>query len=732
LLTQRSAQEAQQAAEDSIAEALEGELLEGMEEPEEEMDDEELLSAFKQEVDWAIEARERDLANDEEALDYFYGRSPAPPSQDLCDAGQSSAVSLDVQNAVYAVTAEIMPALGREAPVEFQPLNEQDTTQTDQETRTVNHVAQTAGIARTVQPAVQDVLLRRAGVVKVYWEERLEVSYETANNIPAQMALQRFQQALQDGAELEMVQGDLDETAGTVSGVMRLRRMSQKPVICHVPRSEFLMSADVREPDPDSARLVAHQRSVSRSELVEMGFDRDKVDELSAYEGLYRDERGWDRSAHESTEPVMMVEGYYRIDRDGDGIAELRRIITAGGADGTDMLMHEEPWGEQPFSIGVGYIGFDTWDGVSLFDRLKSVQDLKTSLLRDSVNTVKRNMRQRLGLVEGDANTGDAMDAVAGGYIRMKTPNGIVPVPDTQLPGTVFQLLGYLDEMLKDQGGGAVDATASAQVLGQGGDWSLERLMAAVEQLNAMVAKSIVETLIKPIYRKLHALLREHYTGQIEMPTSQGWVSTNPMEWNPRTELVVSMGMSVGERGTRIGALQAIKADHAQDQQTGMQGIMSSPETLYRARVDLLRLSGIPNPEQYYIDPSSPQAQKAIEQAQQAAQQQAQEAQQQAQQTMQFQYSLMTDIERVKAEAKLQAQQMADEVKKLQAMLQQAEKMFGHRKDLAIAQADLDAQEAQRDIDAMQAEAERKLRAGEALTRAEVEVLKMRKQGAQQ
>jgi hypothetical protein len=97
---------------------------------------------------------------------------------------------------------------------------------------------------------------------------------------------------------------------------------------------------------------------------------------------------------------------------------------------------------------------------------------------------------------------------------------------------------------------------------------------------------------------------------------------------------------------------------------------------------------------------------------------------------MQFQYSLMTDIERVKAEAKLQAQQMADQAKQVQAMLQQAEKMFGHRKDLAIAQSDLDAKEAQRDIDAMQAEAERKLKAGEAITRAEVEVLKARRQGA--
>ena len=83
-------------------------------------------------------------------------------------------------------------------------------------------------------------------------------------------------------------------------------------------------------------------------------------------------------------------------------------------------------------------------------------------------------MRQRIGAVEGDANPDDLFDSMVGGVIRMKTPQGLVPVPETQLPATVFSLLQYLDEIRKDQGGGAIDQTASAQALARvaTGRWS--------------------------------------------------------------------------------------------------------------------------------------------------------------------------------------------------------------------------------------------------------------------
>jgi hypothetical protein len=67
----------------------------------------------------------------------------------------------------------------------------------------------------------------------------------------------------------------------------------------------------------------------------------------------------------------------------------------------------------------------------------------------------------------------------------------------------------------------------------------------------------------------------------------------------------------------------------------------------------------------------------------------------------------MSDLERIKAEAKLQAQQMQEQSKALAEQLRMAERMFGHRVDLAKAQGDWDQQEAQRDVDQLQAETRR-------------------------
>jgi hypothetical protein len=177
------------------------------------------------------------------------------------------------------------------------------------------------------------------------------------------------------------------------------------------------------------------------------------------------------------------------------------------------------------------------------------------------------------------------------------------------------------------------------------------------------------------------------------------------------------MGMSVGERTRRSAALSLALQQTAQDAQTGKTGITSDVHGEYRARIDLLRLAGLPNPEGYFVDPKSQQSQQAQQAAQQAAQQQAQDQLQAQQQMMQFQYALMTDVERVKGEMALARQQMQEQSKQmLEAMkmetermklhLDQAQRMFGHRVQIAGIEADLDKAEAQREVDQLQRRAQ--------------------------
>ena len=572
------------------------------------LSDNELLTAIGEEVDLASNARQERARNGEQALDYFYGKLPAPPSDDDAEMGMSDVVSTDVQDAVYAVCAEMLPAFGGASPVEFEPLGPQDEQRADLETQATNHVANNCGIYLALVNSVQDSMLRRAGVVKTYWDVRHEVVYEDHKGIPVQMLPQALAPTV-PGERVEAASGVIDETTGTATTCVKRCRLKSEPRIDAVPLDEFLISANLATPNVNEARFVAHQRPVTRSELVELGVETEVVDALDEYASMASRsarERGYAdtqlRTGHESTEYVMVTESYYCIDFDGDGIAERRRVITAGGADGTDELLLNDPWDEQPFAVGIGYFGVYTWDGVSLFDRLKGIQDAKTWLIRETLNTARRAMRQRIGIVENDANWDDALTSQLGGVVRMKTPKGLVPVPDVQIPAAVLQVLEYLDGLRKDKGGGAVDATASAQVLGQGGDWSLERLMAATEQINAMVAKNLVETLVKPIYRKLHKLLRQYRRDPIMVPGTAGWKAAEPAKWSPRYEMAPTMGMSVGERTVRLGALQAVLQQQAQDAKAGLVGILSDAKGAYQARLDMARLAGLPSPEQYFVE----------------------------------------------------------------------------------------------------------------------------------
>jgi hypothetical protein len=296
-------------------------------------------------------------------------------------------------------------------------------------------------------------------------------------------------------------------------------------------------------------------------------------------------------------------------------------------------------------------------------------------------------------------NMDDVLTSVMGGVIRMKDINAMTPVPNVEVPPQLFQTLDYMDRVRKDKGGGAIDTAAQVQALAGDTAHGLERMMSAAEQVNAMVAKTLAETMIKALYLKTHNLLRQYQQNPIVIPGSTGWQTANPQQWSPRDSMNVSLGMSVGERTRRTAALQSIMQTQMTAVQAGKDGTLVTEANLYNTAVDLVRMAGLPDPSQYFTDPASPQAQQAAQQKQQAAQQQAQIAQQAAQAQLQVPVSMET----IKAQASVQSaqiraasasetQQMKNEIEGLKAALKQITDTFNARIKLAELNATLDAE----------------------------------------
>lgn len=643
------------------------------------MSEDDLLKAVYDEVMAASQDQMEREQNQANATEYFYGRLPGL-TQDDVDAGMADMVSTDVGDAVESVLAEIMPAFTGQAPVEFVPASAEDEMQADVETRAVNYVAAGSGSYMAINQAVKDALLRRVGIIKVWWEDIVTVRYEPLKDVQISMLPALMQE--KPGEVVEIADGDLNEQTGMVTGNLRRYTKKSKPKIEAVPRDEFLISNDANQPNAEMARFVAHQRPVSRSYLVQLGFDREEVAELKSYDGsdnpatVARARSYADMSPstiHDKTgDQVMVVEAYYEVDYDGDGIAERRRVFSAGGTDGTDELMLNEPWDQQPFCIGVPYLGIYSWDGVSLYDKLKGIQDSKTSLIRDVLNASKRNVRQRVGVVDKMVNMNDMLTSVMGGVVRIKDPSAIVPIPDVIVPPMMFNTLNYLDEVRRDKGGGAIDSAAQVNAIAGDTAHGMERSMSAYEAVNAMVAKNLAETMVKALFLKLHNLLRQYQQNPVVVPGSTGWQTANPRQWNAREDVVVSLGMSVGERTRRSAALGGILQAQVQAMQSGMDGTLVTPENVYQTLIDAARMAGLPSPEQYWTNPQSPGAQQASQQKQQSAQQNAQ----MQQQATQAQLNVPIQMEQIKAQGAVQAAQIrADSQKEIEGMKAQLDQM---------------------------------------------------------
>src|SRR5690606_16950962 len=164
----------------------------------------------------------------------------------------------------------------------------------------------------------------------------------------------------QDEREAETVDPQTGEIVRAIVHDVRFRRVSKggRVRIECVPPEEYRISADARSLEPSKARMVGHEREVTRDELIAVGFDQELVVSLSAEDEVRhtpwkeprrdrRDEIGGSTKARDkSQDRIRLREAYIRVDADGDGRSELLQVFTAG-----DRLLSKEPVDRQPFHV---------------------------------------------------------------------------------------------------------------------------------------------------------------------------------------------------------------------------------------------------------------------------------------------------------------------------------------------------------------------------------------------
>lgn len=573
----------------------------------------------------------------------FYDGS-MPENDDDNDDPHREAVSLDVGDMVEAVFAQLAPSLRDAGGVEFEATGPDDEQQAQKETAIIRAMllegqASEGGFVAFTE-AIKDALLMRRGALGL-WIDRKETRTPEEWRAVPELSVGEISAPNRPGQRIEALSIKPDEEAmeerpndGELYRVTFDRVDVDKRLAVGAIAPENFVSSSLEERDPDKVRFCADRMVTTRAALVAQGFAEADVAKLKKHDpadyDLYIERTPTAseeamKAAQFATECVEVWRCYALLSKSKDSPAA-ERFRVYFGRDGRVILGEPERVGRVCYALGQTMLYPHRMDGVSLFDRIGEVQELKTAALRGWVENLHKVNRPRLGVDETLANLADARDATQD-IIRIKGPGALIPIPSLDAGPSVLAFLQYQDQCRSERGGASLDLqTSSAQIATNQTASGIERQYSVKEQLAATMARTFAETAIRGAFLVAHYLLRTSWGGPLATKIGGEWQQADPAQWPVRSGMRVSAAESRSDKQAKAAALAAVMQAQTAWMQTGKGGILADDSKLFNAAHDWLTASQLQSPERYLIDPSSKQAAQArqAQQQQQAAAMQAQ------------------------------------------------------------------------------------------------------------
>ncbi len=633
------------------------------------MDQLKLKNLIDSEIDNSIGFLMTDTIDDRrKALDYYLRR---PYGNEI--EGRSQIVTGEVAEVVDGALPQLVRVFtASEDIVRFEPKGPGDEEGAKQATEYVNWVFYRDNDGFLVlHNWFKDALLQKTGIVKAYWDTKIEVTKEEYQNLTDDELVL----LLSDGTREVVEQDTTEEVAGIdqmgMPVVLRSHsvKVSKKStsggvVVENVPPEEFLISK--RAKDIETAPFVAHRRLVTRSELTAMGFDAETIATLPTNTDLEfpeeriarfdQSETPDNQSMDMSMEEVEVFECYLRADMDDDGIAELRKVVYAG-----NEILSDEEIDLVPFHslcpIPIPHKFF----GNSLADRAMDIQLIKSTITRQILDNLYLTNNARTGVVEGQVNLDDMLSVAPGGVIRMKNPNAIVPINVSPVANQAFPMLEYLDNIQSKRTGiSDMQQGLNPDILQNVTAAAIAATQSASSGKIELIARIFAETGVKSLFKGILHLVTK-YQDKPRMIRLRGkYVPIDPRTWSNQYDLSISVGLGTGNKQEQMAMLQMVMAKQEQIiQQYGPANPMVSIGQYRTTMGKFIEAAGFKDVSEFFkeITPEQDQALSNPPPQQQQADPaiEAMIAQSQAQMQM-AQQKLMADIEanRQKALADIQ------------------------------------------------------------------------------
>lgn len=550
------------------------------------MDDQNLQTIVAGELQDAVRYIDLEIGGMRALATSYYRGDPLGDEEE----GRSRVISMDVRDTVIALMPQLMRIFfSSENVVEYAPETPEDSQMSQQATDYANYIVQRDNDGfGVVYSTFKDALVRKKGFIKYWWDTSEEVKTEEYSGLDDDALAMLMQD--NDNAELTIVAsypadgsaGEIDPATGQPAQPAMLhdvrikRRITDGRIkIMSMPPEEFLI--DRRARSLKDAVVVAHRSMKTVSELVAMGYDEDEMEkfvtsneldtniEYITRQPLARAIGGFD-SFNPALGRVLYLECYAKVDYDGDGIAELRKVCMAGPS---FKLLHHEPVDHMPFAV------FDcdpephAFFGLSTADVTMDIQRIKTHIMRGMLDSLAQSINPRMTIVEGQVNVEDVLNNEVGAIIRQRAP-GMAQSLETPFVGqSAMPVLGYMDEIRENRTGmskasmgldpDALQSTTKAAVAA-----TITASQGQVDLLARILAEGM-----KSLFKGILYLLVKNQDRPRMIKVRNDWITMDPRTWNANMDVTVNVALGTGTTDQKLAALQMIAAKQEQIMQIG-------------------------------------------------------------------------------------------------------------------------------------------------------------------
>jgi len=602
----------------------------------------------------------------ESAINYYTQQAKG----NLFPQGVSKVVTSDTMEIVdsyLAVISELMLSNGKIA--KFNPSDPSQTVAAGLASELTNHCIFTKNNGWVqLNTWIKAALLFKNAVIRWKWEDSFGTKVEEYENITV-LELDAIL-AEGDAEVIEIKVGDSvnPETGEEVYEYVSVRREVDKSKVSleNIPPESFMINRGAT--DIESANFVGIQTEMTLSELREMGFDVD--DDIGEgteasnfsfdYESSVRQSiNEVEQNFHEdfmgiANREVIVTESWIRVDRDGDGVAELKRFITVG----EEVLLEEYADSIPLASLNPIEIPYSFY-GMSIADATKSATEIKTTITRGMIENVYLS---NYGRTLADPNTVDFR------ALQSPEPHQIIPTngsPMTsvhtlvpaQLAPSTFSLLEYMNTEKEMATGMTRAAQGVNEKLFDSGNSAGK--IAMVEQASqkriSYVARRFAETGFKELCKGVYDLILDNSDSILR---DYSYYNITPESLIPLDSLTVDIDVGANssantQENMMVMAQQVMPMLYQSPESKGI----INPKAPFTIARQLLESMGIENWVDFIVDPETPQgqqqAQAAMQEAQQGQEQEAKEEQMEQQKILLTLQKQMADIQKKQADMEL-------------------------------------------------------------------------------